>query len=102
MVSLTLCLSLSLCVSLSLPLLPSGSTPLEGALCLLHVRLALQLLLEPASRATSGMVGELAAMQENVTTSGQATGDPCDWCEVLTNMLLNLLCQSSLSHEVAS
>lgn len=82
---------------------PRGSTPLEGALCLLHVCLALQLLLEPACKAASGMVGELAAMQEDVIAAGRAAGDSSAWCAALTDMLLSMLCQSSsLSREVAS
>lgn len=82
---------------------PSGSTLLEGALCLLHACLALQLLLEPASKAAAGMVGELAVMQQDVAASGRSVDDASAWCEVLTDMLLSMLSQpSSLPREVAS
>ena len=82
---------------------PGSSSSLEAALCLLHVCLALQLLLDPPSKAAAGMVGELAAMQKDLTTAGQGGGDTGTWCEALTDMLLSLLCQpSSLCREVAS
>ena len=82
---------------------PGSSSSLEAALCLLHVCLALQLLLDPPSKTAAGMVGELAAMQKDLTTAGQGGGGTGTWCEALTDMLLSLLCQpSSLCREVAS
>lgn len=82
---------------------PSASTQLESALSLLHTSAALHLLLDPTSKAASGMVGELAVMQQDVTASVGSVDDTSTWCEVLTDMLLSLLCQpSSLHREVAS
>lgn len=82
---------------------PRGSTQLESALSLLRASAALHLLLDPTSKAASGMVGELAVMRQDITASVGSVDATSTWCEVLTDMLLSLLCQpSSLHREVAS